>query len=197
MQNDPGLEAGSPVNNKSFDALIDLLGSDDVGEDPRFRTSNDPLNQRLRDPHGHLNLRRVHSFFSGDRQDDDWQTPGPFGEPLAGQGKIGAQNDGSDEGRVRHQTGSSATSLTCCAQFVQGMSPRTLSRTPEDLPSSGGGTPSGVSPGTSYISRSNASTPGEHTLDSEGEDISHDGSTNPRLYMSNETVCCSRILLKA
>lgn len=66
MANDSGLEESTnskPRSNKSFDALIDLLGSDDVMEDPRFCDQR-PNRGELRDPDGKLHFRQIHPFFS-------------------------------------------------------------------------------------------------------------------------------------
>lgn len=48
--------------NESLDALIDLVGSDDIMEDPRF--CKQPSNDGLRDTDGKLHLGKIHSFFS-------------------------------------------------------------------------------------------------------------------------------------
>ena len=59
----------NPAPNESFDALIDLLASDDVVEDPRFQnTGRPPGNENLRDPDGRMNLSKIHSFFAGNNQ---------------------------------------------------------------------------------------------------------------------------------
>ena len=55
-----------PVPNESFDALIDLLGSDDVVNDPRFGNHFD---DGLRDADGKLPFNKIHAFFSGAQSD--------------------------------------------------------------------------------------------------------------------------------
>ena len=62
----------NPAQNESFDALIDLLASDDVVDDPRFRTTGQPhVNENLRDPDGRLNLSKIHSFFAGNGKGEE------------------------------------------------------------------------------------------------------------------------------
>lgn len=62
----------NPAQNESFDALIDLLASDDVVDDPRFRdTGQPPVNENLRDSDGRMNLSKIHSFFAGNEQGEE------------------------------------------------------------------------------------------------------------------------------
>ena len=57
-----------PGPNESFDALIDLLGSDDVVKDPRFDNRS---NDGLRDADGKLHFGKIHTFFSQSGGQDD------------------------------------------------------------------------------------------------------------------------------
>jgi hypothetical protein len=68
----------NPGTNESFDALIDLLGSDDVVQDPRF---DNPSNHGLRDDDGKLHLGKIHTFFSGKQDDGEHHmVPVPSGD---------------------------------------------------------------------------------------------------------------------
>lgn len=58
--------ATNSESNESFDALIELLASDNVAEDPRF---NHP-STGLRDDEGNLDLGKIHSFFAAGRDAD-------------------------------------------------------------------------------------------------------------------------------
>ena len=59
----------NPAQNESFDALIDLLTSDDVVEDPRFRYTGQPLeNENLRDSEGRMDLNKIHTFFASNNK---------------------------------------------------------------------------------------------------------------------------------
>lgn len=81
----------SPGTNESFDALIDLLGSDDVVQDPRF---SNPSNHGLRDDDGKLHLGKIHTFFSGGQDDDEHHTvPVPSGDE---------EQSETDHNSVRH-----------------------------------------------------------------------------------------------
>lgn len=66
-------------NNESFDALIDLLASDDVVEDPRFNRHHAT---GLRDGDGRLDLEKILSFFAGGR--DDALNGRPVTSPSSG-----------------------------------------------------------------------------------------------------------------
>lgn len=62
----------NPAQNESFDALIDLLASDDVVDDPRFRnTGQPPVNENLRDSDGRMSLSKIHSFFAGNDKEGE------------------------------------------------------------------------------------------------------------------------------
>ncbi|KAF7974743.1 hypothetical protein HWV62_11319 [Athelia sp. TMB] len=59
--------ASNLESNESFDALIDLLASDNVAEDPRFNQYSSP---GLRDDQGNLDLGKIHTFFAAGREGD-------------------------------------------------------------------------------------------------------------------------------
>jgi hypothetical protein len=62
MQNGSDAVNSNAGPNESFDALVDLMGSDDVVNDPRF--GNHP-NDGLKDAEGKLHLGKIHAFFAG------------------------------------------------------------------------------------------------------------------------------------
>lgn len=171
-------EATSPKNNESFDALIDLLGSDDVVEDPRFQLPSQSSSGRLRDTDGNLHLGKIHSFFSSGHNDGDRRAPVPYASSRSERGETYETGHGASSHSIVNSTtkitGTTADLLCPQAQDPTGK----LSPPIEELFNFGGGTPSGISPGTSYISRSNASSPKDDLPDSSiDESISSRGPT--------------------
>jgi hypothetical protein len=96
MQGGSAIPNSSP--NESFEALIDLLGSDDVVKDPRFGIHFD---DGLRDTDGKLHFGKIHSLFSGGQDDGDRQAPAPFENTLARQSETGISNEQSNRRMVR------------------------------------------------------------------------------------------------
>src|ERR1700691_1795258 len=88
----------SPGPNESFDALIELLGSDDVVQDRRF---NNRFDDGLRDADGKLNFGKMHSFFSGRQDDGDHQAPVSYGDTFARPSEPGISNEHPDHNIVR------------------------------------------------------------------------------------------------
>ncbi|KZP13951.1 hypothetical protein FIBSPDRAFT_1049120 [Athelia psychrophila] len=67
MASPPRNPLASSESNESFDALIDLLASENVAEDPRF---NQHASTGLRDDEGNLDLGKIHSFFAAGRDSE-------------------------------------------------------------------------------------------------------------------------------
>ena len=157
----------NPAPNESFDALIDLLASDDVVEDPRFRnTGQPPVNENLRDPDGRMNLDKIHSFFAGNNQ----------GEPND---SNPSQSNPLNDAKVSEYIIPSLASI----QKFHIQDTRSLSPSRDKSPHSAASTPL---PGTPYLSRSTATTLAENLLD--GDDSFH-GPTHSLELSAIRSVC--------
>ncbi|KIM74781.1 hypothetical protein PILCRDRAFT_827841 [Piloderma croceum F 1598] len=99
----------NPGTNESFDALIDLLGSDDVVQDPRF---GNPSNHGLRDDDGKLHLGKIHTFFSGGQDDGEHHAvPVPSGDDLEEQSEIDHSSPEGDKSPVQRSSPASPQNI--------------------------------------------------------------------------------------
>jgi hypothetical protein len=169
----------SPGPNESFDALIELLGSDDVVQDRRF---NNRFDDGLRDADGKLNFGKMHSFFSGRQDDGDHQAPVSYGDTFARPSEPGISNEHPDHNIVR---------LLPITTFLAYPSPHFQQCGIDDSPLPQSSSQMGpVNSDTGNISRSNTSI-----SDEDSTDISHhdapalSGPISPQYIAADRKVC--------
>jgi hypothetical protein len=180
-----GSEAPTPNTgpNESFDVLIDLLGSDDVVQDPRFVNN---FGDGLRDADGKLDFEKIHTFFSGGHDNGDHPA---LRDNLGRQSETRPTSDNDVRPPKLH------FSVTALTPRQDEVGESFVGLSPPAAPNSATN-PSGIPSTVSVISRSY--TP---TSDKDASDISHDGTTalheppSPQYIGANKRVGSSCIYI--